>query len=84
MLPLQVSVALSGYVLASMWVGGSANYSYPLYYDTGAGVQDHFLNWKVGAVVDNCPPRCPGIDGRSCRKRFCGPAHHFLLCPNAA
>lgn len=45
----QVSVSLSGYVLAAPWSGGNANYSYPLYFDMGAGVQDHFLNWKVCA-----------------------------------
>ena len=38
---------LSGYVVASVWGGDSANYSYPLYYDVGAPVQDHFLNFKV-------------------------------------
>ena len=48
---LQVQVALSGYVLASVWSGASANYSYPLYYDMGAPVQDHFLNWKVSAGI---------------------------------
>lgn len=48
---LQVQVALSGYALASVWGGASANYSYPLYYDMGAPVQDHFLNWKVSAGV---------------------------------
>jgi hypothetical protein len=42
-----VAVSLSGYVLAAPWSGGSANYSYPLYFDMGAGVQDHFINWKV-------------------------------------
>ena len=48
---LQVQVALSGYVLASVWGGASDNYSYPLYYDMGAPVQDHFLNWKVSAGI---------------------------------
>ena len=43
----QVQVGLSGYMLAAVWGGSSANYSYPLYYDMGAAVQDHFLNWKV-------------------------------------
>lgn len=43
----QVSVGLSGYVLAAPWSGATANYSYPLYADVGASVQDHFLNWKV-------------------------------------
>lgn len=42
-----MAVSLSGYVLASTYGGGSANYSYPLYVDLSAGVQDHFLNWKV-------------------------------------
>ena len=46
-MPLQVQVQLSGYVVASVWGGASANYSYPLYYDVGAPVQDHFLNFKV-------------------------------------
>lgn len=41
-------MGLSGYMLAAVWGGGSTNYSYPLYYDMGAAVQDHFLNWKVG------------------------------------
>ena len=40
-------MGLSGYMLAAVWGGGSTNYSYPLYYDMGAAVQDHFLNWKV-------------------------------------
>jgi hypothetical protein len=40
-------VGLSGYVLAAPWSGATANYSYPLYADVGASVQDHFLNWKV-------------------------------------
>jgi len=44
---VQVQVQLSGYVLASVYGGDSANYSYPLYYDMGAPVQDHFLNFKV-------------------------------------
>jgi hypothetical protein len=44
---VQVSVGLSGYVLAAPWSGATANYSYPLYADVGASVQDHFLNWKV-------------------------------------
>ena len=44
---MQVEVQLSGYVVASVWGGDSANYSYPLYYDVGAPVQDHFLNFKV-------------------------------------
>lgn len=42
-----MQVGLSGYMLAAVWGGGSTNYSYPLYYDMGAAVQDHFLNWKV-------------------------------------
>ena len=46
-MPMQVQVQLSGYVVASVWGGDSANYSYPLYYDVGAPVQDHFLNFKV-------------------------------------
>ena len=29
--------------------GHPPDYSYPLYYDMGAPVQDHFLNWKVSA-----------------------------------
>ncbi|CAL5220606.1 g2648 [Coccomyxa viridis] len=44
---IKVEVQLSGYVVASVWGGDSANYSYPLYYDVGAPVQDHFLNFKV-------------------------------------
>ena len=44
---MQVSVGLSGYVLAAPWSGATGNYSYPLYADMGASVQDHFLNWKV-------------------------------------
>lgn len=40
-------MGLSGYVLAAPWSGATLNYSYPLYYDMGASVQDHFLNWKV-------------------------------------
>ncbi|CAK0783467.1 hypothetical protein CVIRNUC_006666 [Coccomyxa viridis] len=44
---IKVQVGLSGYMLAAVWGGGSTNYSYPLYYDMGAAVQDHFLNWKV-------------------------------------
>ncbi len=43
----QVSVSLSGYMLAAPWSGATANYSYPLYADMGASVQDHFINWKV-------------------------------------
>ncbi|CAL8468966.1 g8507 [Coccomyxa elongata] len=44
---IQVSVSLSGYMLAAPWNGATLNYSYPLYVDMGASVQDHFLNWKV-------------------------------------
>ncbi|EIE26972.1 amine oxidase catalytic domain-containing protein [Coccomyxa subellipsoidea C-169] len=47
MLSRAVSVGLSGYVLAAPWSGATGNYSYPLYADMGASVQDHFLNWKV-------------------------------------
>lgn len=54
---LQVQVALSGYVQASVWSGASANYSYPLYYDMGAPVQDHFLNWKVSAGISRALER---------------------------
>ena len=43
-------MGLSGYMLAAVWGGGSTNYSYPLYYDMGAAVQDHFLNWKVTSI----------------------------------
>lgn len=34
-------------MLAAPWSGATLNYSYPLYVDMGASVQDHFLNWKV-------------------------------------
>ena len=56
---MQVSVALSGYMIASMFVGASANYSYPLFYDTGAGVQDHFINWKVQRLLLSHPCMAP-------------------------
>lgn len=52
---VQVQVQLSGYVLASVYGGDSANYSYPLYYDMGAPVQDHFLNFKVCYPVKSVP-----------------------------
>lgn len=42
-----MSVSLSGYMVAAPWSGATANYSYPLYVDMGASVQDHLLNWKV-------------------------------------
>lgn len=57
-MPVQVQVQLSGYVVASVWGGNSANYSYPLYYDVGAPVQDHFLNFKVPAPHSQLQEPC--------------------------
>ena len=53
-----MQVGLSGYMLAAVWGGGSTNYSYPLYYDMGAAVQDHFLNWKVTSTPMHSWPDC--------------------------
>ena len=44
---VETAVAISGYTHAAPWNGASLNVSYPLYYDVGGLVANHWANWKA-------------------------------------